>query len=133
MNFDKIIKFLFIGLMAISFFGCASRSMSLQPEIKSGNPFKKQLISTSGVPLTANADDMESSRTLPKMTADEYERLGDALLQKGNLHIAYLQYERSLQRNPGNIRVEYKKGLALLVGLDQRPHGQGSGRARRGA
>ena len=50
------------------------------------------------------------------MTANEYERLGDALLQKGNLHIAYLQYERSLQRDPNNIRVEYKKGLALLKG-----------------
>ncbi len=114
-NFNSI-KLIITILMLISFFGCASRPISLQPVISSANPFKKQLISTSGVPLTAVTDDMETSRTLPKLTADEYERLGDALLQKGNLQIAYLQYERSLQRNPGNIRVEYKEGLALLVG-----------------
>jgi tetratricopeptide (TPR) repeat protein len=113
---SDVIRILFVGFVMFAFLGCASRPISLQPEVKSGNPFKKQLISTSGVPLTADADDIEASRTLPKMTADEYERLGDALLQKGNLHIAYLQYERSLQRNPGNIRVEYKKGLALLAG-----------------
>ena len=111
-----VFRFLLVGLMMFAFLGCASRPISLQPEIKSGNPFKKQLISSSGVPLTADADDSELTKTLPEMTANEYERLGDALLQKGNLHIAYLQYERSLQRNPDNIRIEYKKGLALLVG-----------------
>ena len=114
-NFNSI-KVLFIGLMVISFFGCASRSMSLQPVIKSGNPFKKRMISTSGAPLSTAVNDTKASRTLPEMTGNEYERLGDALLNKGNLHIAYLQYEKSLQRNPNNIRVECKKGLALLAG-----------------
>jgi Flp pilus assembly protein TadD len=57
-----------------------------------------------------------SDEKLPAMTGDEYERLGDTLLSRGKLHIAYLQYERSLQLNPGNLRVEYKKGLALLQG-----------------
>jgi tetratricopeptide (TPR) repeat protein len=113
---SDVIRILFVGFVMFAFLGCASTPISLQPVISSANPFKKQLISTSGVPLTIDDDDIETSRSLPKMTADEYERLGDALLQKGNLSIAYLQYERSLQRNPGNIRVEYKKGLALLFG-----------------
>jgi tetratricopeptide (TPR) repeat protein len=52
----------------------------------------------------------------PEMNSDEYERLGDALLSKRNLHLAFLQYERSLQLNPHNLRVEYKKGLVLLLG-----------------
>ena len=65
MNFDKTIKFLFISLLVITFFGCASRSISLQPEIKSGNPFKKQMISTSGVPLFATMNEAETFRTLP--------------------------------------------------------------------
>ena len=47
--------------------------------------------------------------------SDEYERLGDTLLRRGKLHIAYLQYERSLKVNPNNLRAEYKKGLALLL------------------
>jgi tetratricopeptide (TPR) repeat protein len=109
-------KFLIINFMMFAFLGCASRPVSLQPVIESGNPFKKQLISTSGAPLTGAGNDAEAFRTLPEMTGDEYERLGDALLNKGNLHIAYIQYEKSLQRNPNNIRVECKKGLALLAG-----------------
>jgi tetratricopeptide (TPR) repeat protein len=111
----NVIKVLCIGMIVFSFFGCASRSISLQPDIKSASPFKKQLISTSGAPLSS-VTDAELSKSLPEITADEYEHLGDALLKKRNLHIAYLQYERSLQRNPNNIRVEYKKGLTLLAG-----------------
>ncbi len=52
---------------------------------------------------------------LPEITSDEYEKLGDALSRKGNLHLAYMQYEKSLQLKPGNIRAEYKKGRALLL------------------
>ena len=55
-------------------------------------------------------------KKLPEMTGDEYERLGDSLLTRGKLHIAYLQYERSLQANPKKLRVEYKMGLTLLLG-----------------
>ena len=56
------------------------------------------------------------AKKLPEMTGDEYERLGDALLSKKNLYLAYVQYDKSLQMNPENLRVEYKKGLALLLG-----------------
>lgn len=69
---------------------------------------KTQILSKSGNELL--------SKDLPDMTSDEYERLGDTLLSKGKLHLAYLQYERSLKINPDNLRVEYKKGLTLLVG-----------------
>jgi Flp pilus assembly protein TadD len=67
--------------------------------------------------MSSAADDILFSQKLPEMTGDEYEMLGDALLKKGNLHIAFLQYEKSLQLNPNNIRVEYKKGLTLLKGI----------------
>ena len=66
--------------------------------------------------VSSGADDILFSQKLPEMTADEFEMLGDALLKKGNLHIAFLQYDRSLKLNPNNVRVEYKKGLALLMG-----------------
>lgn len=66
--------------------------------------------------ILSESDDELFSKRMPEITADEYELLGDALLKRGNLHLAFLQYERSLKRNPQNIRVEYKKGLTLLVG-----------------
>jgi tetratricopeptide (TPR) repeat protein len=66
--------------------------------------------------ISSKFDDELFSKKLPAMTADEYEMMGDSLLSKGNLHLAFLQYERSLECNPLNIRVEYKKGLTLLAG-----------------
>jgi tetratricopeptide (TPR) repeat protein len=55
-------------------------------------------------------------KELPEATADEHEQLGDAHLGRGNLYLAYLQYEKSLKLKPGNLRAEYKKGLALVMG-----------------
>ena len=72
--------------------------------------------STAEMQISSKFDDELFSKKLPAMTADEYEMMGDSLLSKGNLHLAFLQYERSLECNPLNIRVEYKKGLTLLAG-----------------
>jgi Flp pilus assembly protein TadD len=48
------------------------------------------------------------------MSAVEHEGLGDRLLARGQLHSAYLHYQKALQLAPDNIGLEYKKGLALL-------------------
>ena len=66
--------------------------------------------------VSSELSDELTDNKLPEMTGDEYERLGDTLLSRGKLYLAYLQYERSLKLNPGNLRAEYKKGLALLFG-----------------
>ena len=58
----------------------------------------------------------DDTKKLPDITGDEYEQIGDALLGKGNLYLAYVNYEKSLKLKPDNVRVEYKKGLALLLG-----------------
>jgi Flp pilus assembly protein TadD len=57
----------------------------------------------------------DDTKALPEITGDEYEQLGDGLLNKGKLYLAFVQYEKSLKLKPDNIRVEYKKGLALLL------------------
>ncbi len=64
----------------------------------------------------AREDSVLSDDALPEMTADEFEIIGDALLKRGQLHLAYLQYEKSLNLNPDNLRITYKKGLTLLKG-----------------
>jgi hypothetical protein len=54
------------------------------------------------LPVSNEFPDEVFDKKFPEMTSDEYERLGDALLSRGKLHIAYLQYERSLKINPNN-------------------------------
>lgn len=63
---------------------------------------------------TAAYQDKGLHRKLPKMTAAEYERIGDSLIVQGELDTAYLNYDKALQLAPGNTDLEYKKGLALL-------------------
>ena len=99
---------LFMGLILAVFFlsSCASNDKS-----------RIRRIDNNDIPSVSNEfSDEIFDKKLPEMTGDEYERLGDTLLSRGKLHIAYLQYERSLQANPDNLRAEYKKGLTLLLG-----------------
>jgi len=66
--------------------------------------------------LPSLPDEIKAEKDLPKeMTSDDYERLGDAYLSKGNLHMAFLKYDKALQISPGNTRVLYKKGLTFLI------------------
>ena len=112
----RFIRILVFGLSVFSFFSCAALNGSRQPEIKYGNPLHNHV---KELPINQYSSLEErglSDKALPEKTSDEYERLGDALLARGNLHIAYAQYEKSLNLNPDNIRVEYKKGLTLLAG-----------------
>jgi Flp pilus assembly protein TadD len=92
--------------------GCGS-SKGFRLEIESGagkNP--KNIPEQASSPSDAH----QKVKDLPEMSSDEYEQLGDALLSKKNYYLAFVQYEKSLQINPGNNRVEYKKGLTLLLG-----------------
>jgi Flp pilus assembly protein TadD len=100
---------LLLGAMLLTifvFWGCASNDKSRIQRIgKNSTP-----------PATKALPDEILDKKFPEMTGDEYERLGDTLLSRGKLPIAFMQYERSLKQNPGNLRIEYKKGLALLLG-----------------
>jgi len=49
------------------------------------------------------------------MSREHSERLGDAYLSRGSFHLAYMEYEKALEQKPGNSRIEYKKGLTLLL------------------
>jgi len=105
---------LLIAVLGTIFFfllGCAG-GKGFRMEIETGNDSGKKIQE-----LAENQTEGElPTKDLPEMTGDEYERLGDALLSKKNLYLAYVQYDKSLQMNPDNLRVEYKKGLALLLG-----------------
>lgn len=100
-----------VVLTAFLLCGCAASPVSLQPEIKSAD-MASALINTGHTAKAVLKGDL--SRKLPAMSAGEHEGLGDRLLARGQLHSAYLHYEKALQLAPENIGLEYKKGLALL-------------------
>ena len=100
-----------LGAFFFFLIGCAG-GKGFRMEIESGQDSDQRI---QELAETQTAGELPA-KDLPAMTGDEYERLGDALLSKKNLYLAYVQYDKSLQMNPGNLRVEYKKGLALLLG-----------------
>lgn len=94
--------------------GCASKGQGTdvfspyasisKPEFK--NPPPKE--------LKPDPSDSALLKELPEMTFEEYERSGDISLSKGDNYTAFVQYEKALELNPGNIRVIYKKGELFI-------------------
>jgi len=56
----------------------------------------------------------KSPETLPEMTEEAYEKLGDYQLSQGNIDMAYIQYDKALRLKPEQIRVRYKLGILYL-------------------
>lgn len=103
----------FIFLVIIFVSGCAG-GKGFRMEISTGNS-SGNLQSAAVETAKAPGDEKSKVKTLPEPTGDEYERLGDAILNKGDYYLAYVQYEKALGLNPDNLRIEYKKGLTLLM------------------
>ncbi len=112
----------FLGLLVSTLFvffslsGCSSKSISLTPEVSYGNPSYEHVKNLPQVKYKNQISEKEKLKKLPEKTADEYEILGDALLARGEYFMAYQQYEKSLEKEKNNIRIEYKKGLTFLGG-----------------
>jgi len=94
--------------------GCAG-GRGIKFEIQPGDDSAQRLRELS----EASQGDYTAVKELPEINGDEYERFGDALLSRGKNFQAYVQYEKSLKIKPDNCRVEYKMGLALLLGGKQ--------------
>jgi Flp pilus assembly protein TadD len=90
--------------------GCAG-GKGFRMEIATGDDSSERLqeLQESHQPASVPQND------LPDPTGDEFERMGDALLGKESYYLAYVHYEKSLKLKPDNLRVEYKKGLTLLL------------------
>ena len=87
--------------------GCASSHGKLEmPNYKS--LMRQQLETVPG--------DATEKIALPEMTGKDHERLGDVSVSRGNLQMAFVQYEKCLKLNPENIRVKYKKGMVFVLG-----------------
>jgi tetratricopeptide (TPR) repeat protein len=106
----KLLKIVLCGFVCVIVNACATDQNNTLPETKVSRAFE-------GLPYpgqSIDASDIEEE-DLPEMSAYEHEKRGDVFLQRENRHLALLQYEKALEKDPGNIRLEYKKGLALLL------------------
>ena len=103
--------------MIICLLGCASSNHDLITGDEYGKTSRDRLIKLHEEQIPSVSDD-PAINIAPsgEMTSDELETRGDLLLKKGNLHKAFLHYEKSLKQDPENIRVLYKKGLTFVVG-----------------
>jgi len=83
----------------------------------SDNPFAPRVESAAG-PFPGSTVEGSGARMqpLPEMTAPELEHLGDRSFSRKDLPNAYIQYDKCLQKEPENKRVQYKKGMVLLAG-----------------
>lgn len=104
-----------VPLIYFSLTGCGTKTVMVEPRVTYGNPSQEHVRDIPQVRYKALSDSIENKKQ-PEIDADEYEKLGDALLSKGKYFMAYMQYENSFKKNKDNIRVVYKKGVALLGG-----------------
>ena len=102
-------------LLTILLSGCATGKGQLAPAYRYGNPDYKHMSDLPQNQAAAWESKQPPTPELPEMTSDEYEARGDAMLRQKNFPLAYLEYEKSLTKNPDNNRVEYKIGMTFLM------------------
>jgi Flp pilus assembly protein TadD len=66
-------------------------------------------------------DEISHAKVQPTMMSSDDERAADTYFMRGNVEMAYIQYTKTLNEDPDNTRVLYKRGLLFLVGgMNQR-------------
>ena len=102
-----------IILLAANSWGCAHKDRNWREEsIFRQTGSAKELHLRKG----SASSKMGAPKELPDMTCEEHERLGDVNFSRGDLGAAFVQYEKSLQLDPDNSNIRYKKGLLLVIG-----------------
>lgn len=101
-----------ISLTILIATGCATGPEPGWQDPKYGNPGIKHV---KELPQNRmNVSDIREDSS--PMTSPAHEKVGDAMLVKGNLSMAYYHYEKALASRPGDIGLTYKTGVALVKG-----------------
>ena len=100
-----------VWIMICGLWGCASKNVHMGSLKLKGRDYKKLLKKQ----MARSSFEAQTSNKLPKMTDEEYEKLGDTHFRQGNLEGAFIQYEKALRLNPDPPQISYKKGLILLA------------------
>jgi Flp pilus assembly protein TadD len=82
-----------------------------EPQVRFDEGRYQQILERQKAGLSVQ-DDL--SDKFPKMTPDDYERLGDTYVGQGNSALALVQYGKALEGDPARTSVLYKRGVVLL-------------------
>jgi tetratricopeptide (TPR) repeat protein len=97
-----------MGLSALLGGGCASRD-GLHTTWRMGE--HQKLLEKQ---KAARSMGEEAPKSLPDMTATEYEIVGDNYLLQNNLPMAFVHYDKALRMVPSKISLQYKKASIFL-------------------
>ncbi len=102
-------------VVAISLAGCATTNVGAPSKTAHyDNHIERRLITPDGKKVEENLN-----------SAEEYERLGDINLQRGDITTAFVNYSKALQKEPQRLSVSYKTGrLFLLKGMTDEARGE---------
>jgi Flp pilus assembly protein TadD len=104
--------------MTVSLMSCATAGKDFSEYDRDESIFKTSSTSIFDEQAAHFPDGTTTLKELQELTGDEYERLGDLYFGRGNLVMAFVQYEKSLKMNPDNTSIYYKKGLLSIVGKE---------------
>ncbi len=94
------------GIFAIS--ACASSN----PQTQAASEYKKILELQRQKEWAARVD--EKLMKLPEMTPADLERAGDNFARQGNAVMAFVNYNKALERNPDQPGLHYKMGCLFV-------------------
>lgn len=99
---------LFLPILILFMTGC-SGSRNSQREAFQESAYKKFLERQK-----ASAAEERGSKENPLMTVEELEKAGDFYFRQGNLHMAFLQYDKALRLDRNLPGIHYKMGRLFL-------------------
>ena len=101
-------------LFTVSLSGCATSKPDGPTMGDYGNLSRPEKPFFSRNDNSPSPDDPSLHKALPEMTSEELEASGDRYFGNRDYYMAFVQYEKSLELQPDNIRIYYKQGLLFL-------------------
>ena len=103
-------------VVSIGCLGCASSSSNRTQSLIQDSEYRRVMERQKA----EMAAEKKASEKIPELNADGYEKQGDQYLSRDNLDLAFVQYHKSLELAPGNLRVLFKMShLYLEKGLKE--------------
>jgi len=119
-QFNFLMLMVFFGTTLVNLMGCASSGQNFYSENEINDLRQHKMGRWKDDQVRKVADEDIKTKKPPEMTEEDLERLGDTYFSRGNFHMSFVQYEKSLKLSPDNIRVRYKKALVFLyAGLSE--------------
>lgn len=104
-----IAKRIALGMVCVAWLG-GCESLNAPVEFSTSDEHYDQILEQQKAGITQE----ESLKTLPEMTIEEHEKVGDAYVKQGRVGMALLQYGKVLGKEPRRIGTRYKVAVLLV-------------------